>query len=160
MVETITCVGYIQGNRIISGFLMRCEQDFVHPQTYHRTPLGLLRVPILGSLGLIRGPGPPRSDGNSKYSLAPVVHVGMLPAWTKPGTLVHVLGPPVVPFSPLFGWEGFPTKIDYRKKSGTLILTSLLEDLVYPELQRWRVLRCERHLPALAQLRAGAVGAH
>ena len=31
----------------------------------------------------------------------------------------------------LFGWEGSPTKIDYRKKrkNGTLILTSLLEDL-------------------------------
>ena len=29
---------------------------------------------------------------------------------------------------PNFGWEGFPTKIDYRKISGTLILTSLLED--------------------------------
>ena len=29
---------------------------------------------------------------------------------------------------PFFGWEGSPTKIDYRKK-GTLILTSLLEDL-------------------------------
>ena len=30
-----------------------------------------------------------------------------------------------------FGWEGCPTKIDYRKKeeAGTLILTSLLEDL-------------------------------
>ena len=27
-----------------------------------------------------------------------------------------------------FGWEGSPTKIDYRKK-GTLVLTSLLEDL-------------------------------
>ena len=27
--------------------------------------------------------------------------------------------------------EGTPTKIDYRKKSGTLILTSLLEDLVF-----------------------------
>ena len=32
---------------------------------------------------------------------------------------------PVYPFS----GEGFPTKTDYRKK-GTLILTSLLEDLV------------------------------
>ena len=30
---------------------------------------------------------------------------------------------------PTFLGEGFPTKIDYRKK-GTLILTSLLEDLV------------------------------
>ena len=40
------------------------------------------------------------------------------------------LGPPVVPFSPLFRGEGSPTKIDDRKKSGTLILTSLLEDLV------------------------------
>ena len=30
-----------------------------------------------------------------------------------------------------FGWEGSPTKIDCRrKKTGTLILTSLLEDLV------------------------------
>ena len=33
-----------------------------------------------------------------------------------------------------FGWEGSPTKIDYRKK-GTLILTSLLEDLVNFNLQ-------------------------
>ena len=33
-----------------------------------------------------------------------------------------------MPFLTLFGWEGSP-KIDYRKKS-TLILTSLLEDLV------------------------------
>ena len=30
---------------------------------------------------------------------------------------------------PFFGWQGFPTKINYRKK-GTRILTSLLEDLV------------------------------
>ena len=37
------------------------------------------------------------------------------------------LGPPVVPFYPFLG-EGSPTKIDYRRK-GTLILTSLLEDL-------------------------------
>ena len=29
-----------------------------------------------------------------------------------------------------FGWEGSPTKIGYRRK-GTLIRTSLLEDLVY-----------------------------
>ena len=34
------------------------------------------------------------------------------------------LGPPAVPFCPLWG-EGSPAKIDYRKK-GTLILTSLL----------------------------------
>ena len=38
------------------------------------------------------------------------------------------LGPPVVPFYPFWG-EGSPTKIDYSKK-GTLIRTSLLEDLV------------------------------
>ena len=37
------------------------------------------------------------------------------------------LGPPVVPFCP-FLEEGSPIKIDYRKK-GTVILTSLLEDL-------------------------------
>ena len=41
----------------------------------------------------------------------------------------HSLDPPVVPFYPLFFWEGSALKIDYRKK-GTLILTSLLEDLV------------------------------
>ena len=32
-------------------------------------------------------------------------------------------------FHPLFGWEVCPTKIDHRKK-GTLVLSSLLEDLV------------------------------
>ena len=31
---------------------------------------------------------------------------------------------------PFFGWEGSPTQIDYRKKSGTLILTSPHQDLV------------------------------
>ena len=39
------------------------------------------------------------------------------------------LGPPVVPFYPFFG-QGSPTKIDVLKKVGTLLLTSLLEDLV------------------------------
>ena len=39
------------------------------------------------------------------------------------------LGPPVVPFYP-FAEEGSPTKIKtIEKKYGTLILTSLLEDL-------------------------------
>ena len=40
------------------------------------------------------------------------------------------LAPPArCPFTvSFFGWEGNPTKIDYRKK-GTLILASLLEDL-------------------------------
>ena len=42
-------------------------------------------------------------------------------------TMETHLGPPVVPFYPFFG-EGSPTKIDYRKK-GSLILSSLLEDL-------------------------------
>ena len=48
------------------------------------------------------------------------------------GTLnKHILGPPTrCPFLPIFFGEGSPTKIDYRNKSGTLILTSLLEDLV------------------------------
>ena len=45
------------------------------------------------------------------------------------GEQVPSLGPPVVPFSPLFLRQGSPTKMDYRKK-GTLILTSMLEDLV------------------------------
>ena len=42
---------------------------------------------------------------------------------------VATLDPPAVPFPPFLG-EGFPTKIDYRQKSGTLILTSPLEELV------------------------------
>ena len=44
-----------------------------------------------------------------------------------------LLGPPVVPCYPFLG-EGSPTKIDYRKKVGTLILTSLLEDLLTDRL--------------------------
>ena len=35
-----------------------------------------------------------------------------------------------MPFSRVFfGWEGSLSKIDYRKKRGTLILSSKLEDL-------------------------------
>ena len=44
------------------------------------------------------------------------------------------LGPSVVPFN-LFFWEGSPTKIGYRKQ-GTLILTSLPEDLGLFKLAR------------------------
>ena len=46
--------------------------------------------------------------------------------------LARPLGPPVVPDLPhsFVGWEGSPTKTDYRKK-GTLVLTALLEDLVH-----------------------------
>ena len=42
------------------------------------------------------------------------------------------LGPPVVlvPFYNLLLGEGSPTKVDNRKKQGTLFLTSLLENLV------------------------------
>ena len=47
------------------------------------------------------------------------------------GILRSILGPPVVPFLPLFG-GGFPTEIDKTKKQvGTLVLTSLLEDPGY-----------------------------
>ena len=51
------------------------------------------------------------------------------PCWDKHTRTKYdyMLGPPVVPFPPSLG-EGSPTKTDYRKK-GTLILTSLLEDL-------------------------------
>ena len=42
--------------------------------------------------------------------------------------LPPLLGPPVVFFSPLFFGEASPIKRHYRKR-GTLILTSLLEDL-------------------------------
>ena len=41
----------------------------------------------------------------------------------------HFTRSPTIALShPIFGWEGSPTKIDYRKK-GTLIRSSLLEDL-------------------------------
>ena len=47
----------------------------------------------------------------------------------SPGAASTCLGFAVVPFYRVFfGWEGSPTKIDDNKK-GTLILTSLLEDL-------------------------------
>ena len=52
---------------------------------------------------------------------------------------------PIVPFYPFLG-EGSHTKIDYRKQ-GTLILTSLLEDLAL------------RTSTALLLRKAGAVGA-
>ena len=53
---------------------------------------------------------------------------------------VSILGPPAVPFYP-FLREGSPTKIDYRTK-GTLILTSLLEDLVYFGLRKFGLRFC------------------
>ena len=46
-----------------------------------------------------------------------------------PNRNLIALGPPArCPLTNFVGWEGSPTQIDYRKK-GTLILTSLLEDL-------------------------------
>ena len=55
------------------------------------------------------------------------------------------LGPPVAPFYRFFFFgEGSPTKIDYRKRSGTLIPTSLREDLnrISGEAQMpWRLQR-------------------
>ena len=39
--------------------------------------------------------------------------------------------------TPFLGWEGSPTKIDVQKKVGTLLLSSLLEDLVsFPDFPR------------------------
>ena len=62
------------------------------------------------------------------------------------------LGPPVAPFYPSF-WGGSPAKLDYRKK-GTLILSSLLEDLVedFSQLSRfrsWAFLRSHKKPPGL-----------
>ena len=54
------------------------------------------------------------------------------------------LGPPVVPFH-LFFWEGSHTKIGYSKK-GTLIVTSLLEDLV--NVPKWHLGKCNQRLEA------------
>ena len=48
--------------------------------------------------------------------------------------LVRKLGPPVMPFYPVVG-EGSPTTIDYRKKSGTLILTVCQSER---KRSRWR----------------------
>ena len=56
------------------------------------------------------------------------------------------LGPPVVPVYRFFlGWEGSPTKIEYRKKKDSL-LTSLLEDLAQPirsGVNIWWVFICQ-----------------
>ena len=51
-----------------------------------------------------------------------------------------MLGPPVVPFLTNILGKGSPTKIGYRNK-GTLVLTSLLEDLV--EKRRPNMIRCK-----------------
>ena len=50
----------------------------------------------------------------------------------RPHARLSLLSSPVGPFYP-FLEEGAPTKIDYQKK-GTLILTSLLEHLVWVSL--------------------------
>ena len=46
----------------------------------------------------------------------------------KPGVVLGVTRPPSSGLLPFFWGEGSPTKIDYSK-SGTLIVSSLLEDL-------------------------------
>ena len=47
------------------------------------------------------------------YQQTMVSHGCLGGAGFRPSTV----GPPVVPFlTPFFGWEGSPTKIDYRKK--------------------------------------------
>ena len=50
--------------------------------------------------------------------------LGLGAAWTAAQAMS-----PSTALEPTFFGEGSPTKIDYRKK-GTLILTSLLEDLI------------------------------
>ena len=51
-----------------------------------------------------------------------------LPKMGGPNLVVALLGPPEVQFYPFSG-EGSPTKINQNEKVGTLILTSILEDL-------------------------------
>ena len=74
-------------------------------------------------------PSPPNHQ--SKPALGAKLSRG--PDGCKTTCLKGKLGPPVVPFYPFLG-EGSPTNIDYRKKrrkkerTGTFILTSLLED--------------------------------
>ena len=53
-------------------------------------------------------------------------------AWTAViPSFSHRLGPQLGALSlPFFGWEGSPYKNRLERKVGTLILTSLLEDLV------------------------------
>ena len=83
------------------------------------------------------------------------------PSWTTPlspflfgGRLRLNLGPPVVPFYPFWG-EGSPTKIDYRKK-GTLILSSLVEDLV----SFWGSLKTQPRTEPTCYLRMSRKGHH
>ena len=85
--------------------------DFVHPQC------GVTRGPAY-AFGLFRNDFP-------CFEHLQIIKPSNWKAGSSPSTR-RILGPPVVPFSPLFG-EKSPTKIDYRKKG--LILTSLLEDL-------------------------------
>ena len=65
------------------------------------------------------------------------------------------LGPSVVPFYPFLG-EGSPTKIDHRKK-GTLILTSLLEDLASAQIFLLLVQRATTFPESSSQIEAFAV---
>ena len=50
--------------------------------------------------------------------------------WIPSTARCRKMGTPFWPFTSFVGWEGSPTKRDVPKKVGTLILTSLLEDLV------------------------------
>ena len=79
-----------------------------------RMPRGLLRCTVHVTVTSAR-------VGHSKGSSP--MHI------PGPAGRVCLLGPPVVPFYPFLG-EGSPTKIDHRK-TGTLIPTSLMEDLVW-----------------------------
>ena len=80
---------------------------------------------IVRHLGVERAP--PQDEGPSKREFPYFGEYNSPYLGFEPILSIFQLGPPAVPFYPFLG-EGYPTKIDYIKK-GTLILTSLLEDL-------------------------------
>ena len=71
------------------------------------------------------------SDQSDRLNPSSVANTWVL---TSPDQAVW--GPCSALLSPFLG-EGSPTKIEYRKKSGTLILTSPLEDLVARQFRGW-----------------------
>ena len=62
---------------------------------------------------------------------------------------------PVMPFYRFFFGEGSPTKIDYGKKVGTLILASLLEDLGGLQVSGIQKYECEKQCKARPSLVPG-----
>ena len=109
--------------------LMLLQTDYVVPVWVHMGSDILTRCTWLN--GWEKGAYFPRPDAGSFVAKKAAVRS------LDKRHIELILGPPVVPFLTPFLGEGSPTKVDYRKL-GTLILTSLLENL--EELQK--AMRC------------------